>query len=620
MSSIDSNTPSTTKVETETEVRAKRSQDAPSEQVVLMGKMSPGVARIEAINAHLTSFDRWFLGIGVFLIAYAYGLDGTVRYTYQSTALSSIGEHSLLSTVNIVRTVIAAAAQPTAAKIADVFGRVELVYLSIFFYLLGTVIEAAAHNVGTFAAGAILYQIGYTVVTLLVEVIVADITSLRSRLAWSYIPALPFLINTWVSGDITSAVLKDTTWRWGIGMWAIIYPICAMPLVAALFIASSRAKKAGALANYQSPFQRDGFGSTLIALFWQLDVIGIVLMIAMFALILVPFTIAGGLSDTWGTAHVIAPLVIGICLIPVFALYERRAPHPLVPFHLLKDRSVWGALGVAWMLNFIWYMQGGYLYTVVVVAFDQSVKSATRITSLYSFVSVLTGVCLGLLVRFGIPLPGKRVRVPYLKPFIIFGTLMFMVAFGILLRFRGGLSQSSYAGVIAAEVVLGFAGGLFPYPVQTLIQAATQHEHLALVTGLYLATYNIGSAFGSTVSGALWTQVLPGELERNLAAVTNNATIAVYAYSNPLFFILDYPVGTPERDAVIVSYRHIQRLLCITGICLCVPLIVFSLCLRNPRLGKEQSLPTAEKTVSETSSEAGVVQASTKSGFLNKLF
>ncbi|KAI5194846.1 ferrioxamine B transporter [Aureobasidium subglaciale] len=620
MSSIDSNTPSTTKVETETEVRFKRSQDAPSEQVVLMGKMSPGVARIEAINAHLTSFDRWFLGIGVFLIAYAYGLDGTVRYTYQSTALSSIGEHSLLSTVNIVRTVIAAAAQPTAAKIADVFGRVELVYLSIFFYLLGTVIEAAAHNVGTFAAGAILYQIGYTVVTLLVEVIVADITSLRSRLAWSYIPALPFLINTWVSGDITSAVLKDTTWRWGIGMWAIIYPICAMPLVAALFIASGRAKKAGALNNYQSPFQRNGFGSTLVALFWQLDVIGIILMIAMFALILVPFTIAGGLSDTWGTAHVIAPLVIGICLIPVFAIYERRAPHPLVPFHLLKDRSVWGALGVAWMLNFIWYMQGGYLYTVVVVAFDQSVKSATRITSLYSFVSVLTGVCLGLLVRFGIPLPGKRVRVPYLKPFIVFGTLMFMVAFGILLRFRGGLSQSSYAGVIAAEVVLGFAGGLFPYPVQTLIQAATQHEHLALVTGLYLATYNIGSAFGSTVSGALWTQVLPGELERNLAAVTNNATVAVYAYSNPLFFILDYPVGTPERDAVIVSYRHIQRLLCITGICLCVPLIVFSLCLRNPRLGKEQSLPTAEKTVSETSSEAGVVQASTKSGFLNKLF
>jgi SIT family siderophore-iron:H+ symporter-like MFS transporter len=523
--------------------------------------------------------------------------------------------------VNIVRTVIAAAAQPTAAKIADVFGRVELVHVSIFFYLLGTIVEAAAHNVSAFAAGAILYQIGYTIVVLLVEVIVADISSLRSRLAWSYIPALPFLINTWISGNVTAAVLETTTWRWGIGMWAIIYIICAIPLIVALNIASGRAKKAGTLANYQSPFKRDGFVATLVALFWQLDVIGIILMIAMFALILVPFTIAGGVSDTWGTAHVIAPLVIGICVIPVFVFYERWAPHPLVPFHLLKDRSVWAALGVAWMLNFIWYMQGGYLYTVLVVAFNLSIKSATRITSLYSFVSVLTGVCLGLLVRFGIPTPGKRYRVPYLKPFIVLGTLLFMVAFGILLKFRGGLSQSSYAGVIAAEVVLGVAGGLFPYPVQTSAQAAAKHEHLALITGLYLATYNIGSAFGSTVSGALWTQVLPAELERNLAAVTNNVTIAVYAYSNPLFFVYDYPVGTPERDAVITSYRHIQRLLCITGICLCIPLIVFSLCLRNPRLGKEQSLPDAEKSFSETSSEIGVEQATRKrGGLLGKLF
>jgi SIT family siderophore-iron:H+ symporter-like MFS transporter len=83
MSSIDSHSPSATKPETETDVRAHSSEDAGSEHVPVLGKKSPGVVRIEAINAHLTSFDRWFLGIGVFLIAYAYGLDGTVRYTYQ---------------------------------------------------------------------------------------------------------------------------------------------------------------------------------------------------------------------------------------------------------------------------------------------------------------------------------------------------------------------------------------------------------------------------------------------------------------------------------------------------------------------------------------------------------
>lgn len=31
-------------------------------------------------------------------------------------------------------------------------------------------------------------------------------------------------INTWVSGNVTSSVLGVTTWRWGIAMFAIIYP------------------------------------------------------------------------------------------------------------------------------------------------------------------------------------------------------------------------------------------------------------------------------------------------------------------------------------------------------------------------------------------------------------
>jgi SIT family siderophore-iron:H+ symporter-like MFS transporter len=81
MASVDSNTHAATKHETE--VNAHTAEDTQREQLVLTGAKSAGVARIEAINAHLTSSDRWFLGIGVLLIAYAYGLDGTVRYTYQ---------------------------------------------------------------------------------------------------------------------------------------------------------------------------------------------------------------------------------------------------------------------------------------------------------------------------------------------------------------------------------------------------------------------------------------------------------------------------------------------------------------------------------------------------------
>lgn len=232
-------------------------------------------------------------------------------------------------------------------------------------------------------------------------------------------------------------------------MWGIIYPACALPLLITLHIAGRRAKKAGTLVSLKTPLQELGFVKLASQLFWQLDIIGMIFIILIFGLILVPLTLAGGLTSTWKTAKIIAPLVIGFLCIPPFIFWERNCKHPLVPFHLLKDRGVWGALGIALFLNFTWYMQGDYLFSVLVVAFDESIKSATRITSLYSFTSVLTGICVGITVRF----------VKYLKWFIVAGTCLFTVAFGLLIHFRGGAGAANHSGIIGAQVLLGI--GMF---------------------------------------------------------------------------------------------------------------------------------------------------------------
>jgi MFS transporter, SIT family, siderophore-iron:H+ symporter len=165
-------------------------------------------------------------------------------------------------------------------------------------------------------------------------------------------------INAWVSGDVSSAVLKATTWQWGVGMWAIIYPICALPLLVTLWSAHRKAARQGALAKHASAYEQLGFGRLAVALFWQLDVIGIILLIAVFSLILVPFTIAGSTEAQWKAGHIIAMLVVGVCCLPVFIWWESRAQHALVPFHLLRDRGAWAALGIAPFLNFAWYLQG----------------------------------------------------------------------------------------------------------------------------------------------------------------------------------------------------------------------------------------------------------------------
>ncbi|KAL4972367.1 major facilitator superfamily domain-containing protein [Aspergillus desertorum] len=403
---------------------------------------SPGVKRIELINTQLGLYGRIAMFFGIWLIAYVYGLDGGVRNTYQPYATANYANHSLLSTVQVLRSVIAAAAQPTAAKIADMFGRVELIFFSVFFYTLGTVIETVADNVQTFCAGAVIYQIGYTGIMFLVEVLIGDTTSTRSRLLFSYIPATPFIINTWIGGNLTDAVLKVTSWRWGIGMFSIIFPVCSIPLFLTLLHGHSKAKKTTA---YPSLLEMHGIKHCLVEIFWRMDVLGIILLIAVFALILVPFTLAGGSTEQWKQAKIVAPLVVGVLCVPLWIVWESRCRYPMVPFRLLKDRAVYGAIGIAIMLNTAWSLQGNYLYTVLVVSFGESNLSATRISSLYSFASVITGCILG----------GIVIKIRRLKPFIVAGTCLFTAAFGILYRFRGGTSRNSHAGIVAGEVILG---------------------------------------------------------------------------------------------------------------------------------------------------------------------
>lgn len=119
-----------------------------------------------------------------------------------------------------------------------------------------------------------------------------------------------------------------------------------------------------------------------------------------------------------------------------------------------------------------------------------------------------------------------------------------------------------------------------------------------MVTGVFLACYNIGSAVGDAIAGAIWTQVLPGQLSKHLG----DDALVQSAYGDPITFAGSYSIGTPEREGVVEAYKHVQRLLCITGICLTVPLIFFAFCMRDPKLTKDQSLSDAEKSDSDSSS------------------
>ncbi|CCH46887.1 Siderophore iron transporter [Wickerhamomyces ciferrii] len=527
-----------------------------------------------------SKLQKAILFFSCFLIGYGYGLDSNIRYVYTGYASSDYGQHSLIATVGVINAVVGAASQMALARLSDVFGRLEILIASVVLYAAGTVIQSQAYDIQRFCAGSIFYNLGYVGVILIVTIIISDFSSLRWRTFYKCSVTLPFVINTWISGDVSSAVGPDKNWSWGIGMWAIIFPVASLPLI---FVILHMRLKAGktpewkALKRQKTHYQSKGLWSFLKELYWRTDITGILILTVMLGCILVPLTLAGGAKSKWAKGEIIGPLVLGVVLIPIFGLYESYiARYPLAAYKLVKDRGVWSAMCIQFLLYFIGTMYKGYLYTVLIIAMNQSVKSATRINILPSFVSVVGTPFFGVVVAY----------VRRLKMFILSGISLYMVGLGLMYHFRG--YEYSKNGVIGGLVVIGLGMCLYTGSVSLTVQASTSHEHMASVISLLLTVFRIGSAVASAVSGAVWTNLLPGRLEKDFEQY-GNATLAKFAYKSPYKFVKEYKYGSDIRNSLIESYRYIQKMEVLIALVFCAVMLGCAFALRDPELTDEQA-------------------------------
>jgi hypothetical protein len=126
-------------------------------------------------------------------------------------------------------------------------------------------------------------------------------------------------------------------------MYAIIIPACAIPLLISLGYHQRKASKAGVISNKD---KNSALLRAPIALFSQLDILGLTLFTAGLTLVLLPMTLAARYPDKWASSHIIVMLVVGvICLIafPIWEVYFAKTP--ILSLDLLKDRTVLGGCG-----------------------------------------------------------------------------------------------------------------------------------------------------------------------------------------------------------------------------------------------------------------------------------
>ena len=91
----------------------------------------------------------------------------------------------------------------------------------------------------------------------------------------------------------------------------------------------------------------------------------------------------------------------------------------------------------------------------------------------------------------------------------------------------------------------------------------------------------VGGAVGSAVSGAIWTNTLPGALQKHLPEDALADWEDIY---NDIDVQLSYPVGDPVRTAIQEAYGDAQSRMLIAGTSIMALALGFVFLIKNIKL------------------------------------
>ncbi|KAJ5915846.1 hypothetical protein N7454_010987 [Penicillium verhagenii] len=500
---------------------------------------------------------------------------------FHQTMLSNLSQYVLgtfqaapqVTTAYITAAIVGGVLKLPLGKTLNLWGRAEGLFISVVIYVLGMIILAACNGPNSFAAGYTLYWVGYYFIYLILEIFIADTTGLRNR-AWAFaFSTTPFICTAFTAPLAVTSFIETSGWRWAFGAFAIIQPCVFVPLCLIFKFYEKKAQKLGV-------FKREPSGRTtlqsIIHYIHEFDVIGAFIIMAAFILFLLPFSLTSyGLAE-YSSAKFIAMVVIGLCLFPVFAIWERYfARKHFIRWEIFKNRSIAGACLLSLVLFFNFDLWDTYFQAFLLVVYDLGYTKAGYMLQTYNVGSCFWSVVMGLYIY----------KTKHFKwACLCFGLPLMMLGSGLLIHFRG--SDQSIGYIIMCQIFIAFAGGTLVIGNDMAAMAGGDREGIPLALSLISLFNNVGSSIGYAVCAAIYNNTYLGALRSRLPADEQANADAIFQGS--FATQLTYPVGSPVREAAAYAWGYSQRMNCIASTCILILGIPAILLWKNFNVDKKQ--------------------------------
>lgn len=440
--------------------------------------MNDDTARTSGEAPVLSRGRRIAITVGVMTGMFIAALEATVVGTAMPTVIASLGGLSHYSWVFSAYLVTSTVTVPVWGKLSDLYGRRLLYQIGIGIFLLGTLLSGLSTSMTQLIVFRAIQGLGAGALVPLGMTIIGDAFSFEERAKmqayFSGVWGFSSIIGPVIGGFITDQI----SWRW------VFFVNVPIGVIAAIIIG----------AALREP-KRDVRP--------KIDYAGAILLMTAVSLLMLAM-VEGGSVGLFNLRNLLIASVSAI-LLAVFFVVEKRAPDPIIPFDLFRNRTVTIAVVAGFLGGVAMF---GAISFVPLFAQGSLGFSATEAGSL------LTPLMLAW-VTMSVVGGRLMLRIGY-RSITAVGYFLLTLGFVLLAMFD---RETSSAWLYVDLMMIGAGLGLSMLTLLIAVQQAVERGKLGIATSLNQFSRSIGGAIGVAVMGTVLTVSLAGEL--NKAAITS---------------------------------------------------------------------------------------------------
>jgi EmrB/QacA subfamily drug resistance transporter len=487
----------------------------------------PSVAEDPALGlSRRTKFEILFaILLGLFLSA----LDQTIVGPVLPRIVTELHGQDLYTWVVTIFLLTSTVSVPIYGKLSDLYGRKPLLTFGIILFLVGSALSGLSQEMWQLILFRGIQGVGAGSIFPIALAVIGDLFTPAERGKYQglfgAVFGIAFLVGPFVGGYLTDHI----SWHW------IFYVNLPIGIVALVIIERL-------LPNVH------GHAKEV-----RIDWLGVATLVAGLVPILVGLTLAetDGLSDP----TVWAWLVFGVVFLVIFVFVERRAPEPIIPLHLFRNRTFSASMVAIFFATF-----GFGAAIIFLPLYFQVVEGASATESGYRLLPFLVGLIFSSIAS------GQIVsRTGRYKPILIVGLVLLVIGMTLMTQLRFGTDDLTLA---AWMIVAGLGVGPTFAVFTIVVQNSVPFNELGTATSDLTLFRQIGTTVGITVAFTLFRNNLTWGLlhDRIVAAGAPAAAVPTSAPagfdpgaltsvggSNPLAFLSQLPA---ELQAAFLNGFH----------------------------------------------------------------